>query len=193
MSEETKKKIYSIISIVLFFIAVYSLYEIVKGFWLVGSQKVCLIAEPNNTTYKKLAYISGAVNTPGVYEIREDARILDLVQLAGGFDSEVDVEKINKSINLAKRVYNEDQIFIPFYEEGSVSSTNNSSNISSNGGLVNINSANTTELESLPGVGPKTAEKIISNRPYSDKKDILAVPGIGDSTYNEIKDLISVD
>ncbi len=58
---------------------------------------------------------------------------------------------------------------------------------------ININTANQSELETLPGIGPSKAQDIIENRPYSSIEGIKKVPGIGEATFQKIKDLITVD
>ncbi|MFW5703169.1 MAG: ComEA family DNA-binding protein, partial [Candidatus Dojkabacteria bacterium] len=57
---------------------------------------------------------------------------------------------------------------------------------------VNLNTATQSELESLPGVGPATSEKIIQNRPYSTPEDLMDVSGIGEATFAKLKDQITI-
>lgn len=69
-----------------------------------------------NESDKSFAYISGAINNPGVYEISNKTKLIDLVNTAGSFKSNADIEYISKNINLAKLVTNEEQFYIPFQE-----------------------------------------------------------------------------
>lgn len=137
------------------------------------------------------AYISGAVERPGVYEIVEGMRIIDLVELAGGLDPMADFDLINSKINLAKLVFNEDHIVIPFKASDETDS-DSSGSLASTSKLVNINTASQAELEELPGIGSSTAEKIISSRPFATIEDVKQVDGIGDKKFKELVNYISI-
>ena len=137
-----------------------------------------------NQISKKFSYISGGIVKPGVYEINESTRIIDLINLAGGFLKEVDHSSIAEKINLSKIVQDEEHIFIPI-KNYSLLPRNNQSK------LISLNNSSLDQLVSLPGIGPSTAQKIINNRPYSSIEDLLLVDGIGQKTLNSIKDLIS--
>lgn len=142
---------------------------------------------------KSFAYISGAIQNPGVYEIYENTRIIDLTDLAGGFSNEVDKEFINQDINLSKIVDDEEHVFIPFQDSFVVVDANTTvAENEANDNLININGASKDELISLPNIGPVTAEKIIGNRPYNTVEELLDVEGIGEKTFEAIKDLISI-
>ena len=159
---------------------------------------------------KIVIHIAGEVVNDGVFELNEGSRVVDAVNIAGGLTENADVSKIN----LAYILSDEMKIYIPnkkeeindnFYKEeieyiskGSGDNVverkeeqNKEENI-----LVNINEATQTELETLPGIGPSTALKIIKYREengnYSSIEDIKNVNGIGDSKFNNIKDLICV-
>ena len=138
---------------------------------------------------QRIAYIAGAVNSPGVYEINEETRISDLVQMAGGFTEKVDANFVSSSINLAKLVADEDQVFIP--ELGQNGSTN-SLPATATTGLISLNNASISELDSLPGVGQATAEKIIAARPFTSIDQLLNVSGIGESKYNDLKTRVTL-
>ncbi|MBD3362422.1 hypothetical protein GF362_01755 [Candidatus Dojkabacteria bacterium] len=141
----------------------------------------------NNTDYNR-AYIAGAVSKPGVYKFEGHMVVIELVELAGGFAEDADLVQINKTINLSEQVFNEDHIFIPFREgSGSNLALQNYSQE-----LVNINTASSSELETLPGVGPSTATKIIQGRPYKQVDDLMNVKGIGEATFEKLKSLIIV-
>ena len=140
-----------------------------------------------NYLFKKFVYISGGVNNPGVYEItKDDLRLVELIQEAGGLSENVDKDKMNQSFNLSSIVKDSDHIFIPIK---SISPNNNSSNSD----LININSASLSELDSLPGIGPSTAQKIIDARPFTSIEELQDVSGIGDAKYEDIKDLVTVN
>jgi competence protein ComEA len=126
-------------------------------------------------------YVSGAVMTPGVYELPEGSRVEDAVLAAGGFAPGAEEE----SINLAAPVEDGEQIDVP----GIV----NTSHV--NAGRVNINTASTEDLNALPGIGPTTAQAIVDYRlehgPFAMIQDIQNVPGVGPATFENIKDYIT--
>jgi len=138
--------------------------------------------------------ISGAVPRPGVYALPEGARVQDLISAAGGFLAEADKE----FINLARTLEDGERIDIAYIEGFSpVIPTAAPAVVEATTDLININTASSIELESLPGIGPTTAQKIIDyrdeNGPFLSIEDIINVSGIGPGTYERIKDLITVD
>lgn len=140
--------------------------------------------EPLQDAYiTPVAYISGAVNNPGIYEITENLRVSQLIELSGGFNDNVDQEYINTELNLANFVTDGDHIKIPFAQNTDSTEQNSSASTE----LVSINNASLTELTTLDGVGPSTAEKIIGGRPYSSIEDLLNVSGIGEKTLDNIR------
>lgn len=141
--------------------------------------------------------IEGAVLKPGVYKLPADARVQDALIAAGGLTDTADREKVAKSMNLAGKIIDGGKIYIPFLGDTSgtvqsgVSGANQAVMGDSSGGLININSASTQELDTLSGVGPATAEKIIANRPYEKIEDLLSKKSVGQSVFGKIKDRIS--
>ena len=144
------------------------------------------------------AYICGEVKNPGVYELEDGARIIDLLELAGGQGENACLE----IINLAQIVADGQRIYIPSQEEISGSNslffTGDYLNDygSSENRLVNINTANSKELESLPGIGPVIASNIIeyrnSNGSFKKKEELKNVTGIGEKKYEEIEQFVSI-
>lgn len=143
--------------------------------------------------------IEGAVIKPGVYKLSEDARVQDALIKAGGMSDKADREKVAKGLNLAARVTDGGKIYIPFQGEsappagGAAGSIAGSSDVmgDSVSGLININTASEGELDSLSGVGPVTATKIISNRPYEKIEDLVSKKSVGQSVFEKIKDKIT--
>ena len=137
--------------------------------------------------------VSGCVKKPGVYEVPSDSRIFEVIEKAGGVTSDADTSSINQAepvsdglkINVPDK--NDASSVLP-YETASQSSQEN--------GKININTADSTLLQTIPGVGPATAEKIISYREttgsFKKPEDIKNVSGIGDKTYEKMKDMICV-
>lgn len=132
--------------------------------------------------------ITGQVNHPGVYEVREDLMVIELINLAGGFTSYADLEAIHKNIGLSKIVESQEKVYIPGIFENS--ETNESSMIS--GQKISLNNATLEQLDALPDIGESTANKIINARPFSKLEDLKNIEGIGDKTYNNIVSSITL-
>ncbi len=130
--------------------------------------------------------VCGCVNSPGVFEVSEDTRVYQLIELAGGFSIDADVDAVNQALS----VTDGQQIYIPALGE----SVSDSNLVTSN--YININTAKVEELMELPGVGMAKAEAIVSyreeNGAFEDVRDIMNVSGIKEAAFNKIKDLICV-
>lgn len=154
-----------------------------------------------------IVHIAGSVINPGIVKIKEGSRLYEAIESAGGNTEEADLEKIN----LAFPISDGQKIYIPKIGEMQSYQLNPSEYISSgfgdneliennileNGGnKVNINTANQSELETLPGVGSAIAQKIIDYRTKNGKfetiEDLQKVNGIGDVKYDELKENICV-
>ncbi len=131
--------------------------------------------------------VKGEVNQPGVYEVDHDARIHEVILLAGGFTDEAD----EFPVNLAQKVYDEMTIIVPKVGEASMNIGNQSGD-----GKVRINFATEEEIESLPGIGPAKAQAIIQYREehghFKQIEDLLNVSGIGEKTLENMKDDIQI-
>jgi competence protein ComEA len=140
-----------------------------------------------------VVHITGAVPRPGVYALPQGARVQDGISAAGGFLAEA--EKAN--INLAQSLEDGEKLDVPFVEGSSpVLATPLPEVEVITTELININTASIAELDTLPGIGPTTAQKIIDyreqNGPFVNAEDIINVSGIGPASYERIKDLITV-
>lgn len=166
--------------------------------WVVArnpsGQAVTLRPVPTDTPI--VVHITGAVPRPGVYALPEGARIQDGVSAAGGFLAEAD----KTNINLAQLLEDGEKLDIPYIEGASpVIATPVEQVITTTTELININTASVTELDSLPGIGPTLAQRIIDyrtqNGPFRTIEDITNVVGLGNvggPTFERIKDLITV-
>ncbi len=141
--------------------------------------------------------VGGEVNQPSVVELSDGSRVTDAIAAAGGLTEKADLTDINR----AAFVSDGEKIFIPSQEEsdseGVLSSqSGSSSSARSSDGKININTADSSQLQELNGVGPATAEKIINYRKQNGRfqsiEDIKNVSGIGDKTYEKLKDHIRV-
>jgi len=146
--------------------------------------------------------IKGAVMYPGVYELQTDQRIIDAVKLAGGYTQDADTQLINH----AQKVEDEMVIYIPQKGEKLDEITSNLLKMSTSGtsqgdnGMkeqkVNLNKADEALLTTLSGIGPSKAQSIITYREenggFKTIEDLKQVSGIGDKTFEKLKDFITV-
>ncbi len=139
-----------------------------------------------NKVFNKYIYLSGEVKNPGTYKFNEELRLSELIEKAGGFTENADLEFINKDMNLAEKIKDEQKIFIP-----SKIATTNTGN-SNDSSKTNLNTATLDQLDKLPGIGPSTAQKIIDARPFKSIEDLKNVSGIGDAKFDDVKDLIGI-
>ncbi len=149
--------------------------------------------------------ISGAVKNAGVYCLPLDSALIDLIKIAGGFAKDAAKKYVSMRVNLASLLIDNSKIYIP-YEEDSLCEVLEfklpekitdiievkppSSSSEEENTCVSINSATLDQLQSLSGVGPSTAQKIVNSRPFEKKEDLLNVSGIGQVTYEKFKDEI---
>ena len=148
-------------------------------------------------------FVNGQVAEPAVYELPPGSLVEMAIEAAGGFAAEADTAVVNLAQPLSDGV----QVYVPSEKENTpppltvVSKPNASPAMASAGGstavgLININTATIEELDSLPGVGPSTAQKIIehreSNGPFAAIENIMDVTGIGEAKFAKIKDQITV-
>lgn len=153
--------------------------------------------EQNNTlsdSAKIRVDINGAVVNPGVYDLDAGSRIGDLLMVAGGFSSSADRVWTAKYLNQAARLVDGGKIYIP--EEG-VSIINTTSVLGvgdniENSANINLNSSSLIDLDTLPGVGQVTAQKIISGRPYQSIEELKRRKIVGNALFEKIKDLVVV-
>lgn len=126
-------------------------------------------------------HIGGQVMKPGVYEVKADSRVVDVLLLAGGFTAQASTDEVN----MAQRVEDGMKIIIPAIsaEDGTES-------------LVNLNTATKEQLMSLPGIGESKAQAILSYRKknggFSGTEEVMQVEGIKAGVYEKIKEYIIV-
>ena len=162
-----------------------------------------IVLQPAPTQAPIAVHIIGAVPRPGLYQFIEGARVQDAIDAAGGLLASADVA----SINLAALLEDGQQLNIPYKageepaesfstQDELVLPTEESTSEVENTELININTATLEELDSLPGIGPSIAQRIIDyrdeNGPFNTIEDIQNVSGIGPATFDDIKDLITV-
>ena len=148
-----------------------------------------------------VVHVAGAVQTEGIIFLQEGDRISEAIEKAGGTTEEADMSQIN----LATQLEDGMKVYIP--KKGEEVETQTDSQINSTQettkqnsqkqtSKININKATQAELETLPGIGPSTASKIVAYREENGRfesiENIKDVSGIGDAKYNSIKDLITI-
>ena len=165
------------------------------------------ISENNPTIQKEvpplIIHITGAIKNPGVYQLKSTDRIVDAVKIAGGATEEANLDLINlaallkdgQKIIVPSKIYNEngEEINKNIDNNAEVIYSSSSGSIS---GKININTANATMLQTLPGIGPVLSERIIEYRDQNGLfgviDDIKDVSGIAEKKFEGIKDLICV-
>lgn len=135
-------------------------------------------------------HVCGAVVSPGVVEVPQGSRAQAAVDAAGGFREDADTA----FVNLAATVTDGEQLYIPTLEEAEAL---RASEEAARNCMVDLNSADVKQLCTLPGIGESRAGDIIAYRQenggFTGIEDIMNVPGIKESTYNKIKDLITIE
>lgn len=175
-----------------------------------------IILQPAPTKAPIAVHVVGAVPRPGLYEFPEGARVQNAIDAAGGMLAQANAD----ALNLAAPLMDGQKLEVPYKDGGGAASTQEgdvelpsslqpdasqpesaspgSSEQPSAGvaDLVNINTATLEELDSLPGIGPTLAQRIIDyrtqNGPFSTIEELMDVSGIGPATFEKLKDLITV-
>ena len=133
--------------------------------------------------------IEGAVHKPGIYDMLSTQRIYDAIRAAGGFTFQADMGYINRELNRASYLHDQDKIYIPRNGEMPIGPLP-SAGVSIQPNSVSINSATVEEIDVVPGIGKTTALKIIQNRPYSSLKELVDKKVITNTTYKKIQKYI---
>ena len=140
-------------------------------------------------------YVTGAVNKPGLVKVAEGARAADAINACGGLLPIADSEKIN----LAQNLKDGQQLKVPEKERSNSNVDKSKTDMSKNGGsgeMVNINTADEKALDTLPGIGPAMAKRIIEYREteglFQSIEDIKKIRGIGDAKFEKLKDKICI-
>ena len=188
---------------------VYVLVGLLTGFLLAGALMLVtrlpagkpVILQPPPTEAPLEVHVIGAVLRPGVYLFTEGSRVQDAITAAGGLTTDANVE----GVNLAAKLEDGQQLNIP--GGGGQASTlpqatsafrvlTGVATATTSADLININSATAAELETLPGIGPTLAQRIVDYRtqhgPFQIIEAIMNVSGIGPATFDQIQSLITV-
>ena len=182
--EEGSRKRY----LLLFFLAAACLAVLAWSLWEPEEPEPALVVEEKTEKDGPAAgeievYISGGVKKPGVYDVPAGSRVYELVRAAGDIIPYANVD----AVNLSAKLSDGDMIHIPIDPNRTTPVTEP---------VVNINTAGRAELETLPGIGEVTAQKIIDYRRehglFQEKKELMNVPSIGEGRYAKIEDKVTL-
>ncbi|NLK65282.1 MAG: competence protein [Tissierellia bacterium] len=153
------------------------------------SDKEKEIAFTNYSSIEQNEYIyvdiDGAVINPGVYELLEGSRVIDAINKAGGLEENAFTQNLNK----ARKLIDGEKIYIHIEGQADVESLQSNN-------LININTASADILMTLPGIGEVYAKRIIdyrSAKKFNSIEEIKNIQGIGDKTFDKLKDLITIN
>ena len=198
MIDSPSSQLSALAKILLFFAMLALIVVAVALLWLSRPEPVTIIIQPPPPTATPLptatpsplqVYVTGAVVNPRRnYVLPAGSRVADAVRAAGGFADDADQDRVN----LARVLRDGEHIHLPAVGADDIDVPTPAGD-----GKVRINSATQSELESLPGIGPVTAERIIAYRDESGGfgalDDLDGVPGIGPATLENLKDLVAFD
>jgi competence protein ComEA len=158
------------------------------------------LVSPSRATV--VVQVAGAVARPGVYSLPPGSRVADAIAAAGGYSTEVDPRAAETKLNLAAKVQDAQLIVVPRRGDAaagtsgaaSVASTGAGASAAA-GGLINLNTASAADLDTLPGIGPATAAKIIASReekPFASVDDLVARKIVTPPTLAKFRDRVTV-
>jgi competence protein ComEA len=152
--------------------------------------------QPTSTPAPLRVYVTGAVEHPDVYLLAPQSIVKDAIRAAGGPTEEADMERINLAVELSDQQH----VYVPRKGEDEAAAVSPGDEVPSSSGVtgskVNINRASISELDTLPGVGPAIAQRIVDYRTehgdFSTIEDLMNVKGIGPATFAKLEDQITV-
>jgi competence protein ComEA len=148
-----------------------------------------LVAEPSTRASKLVVHVAGAVGEPGLYRLPEGSRVADAVARAGGAAASADTS----AINLAAPLVDGMQVVVPARVEAAPGG--DTPVAAATAGRVSLSSATIEELDTLPGIGPVTAQKIVDHRAahggFRSVDDLDAIPGIGPARVEQLRELVT--
>ena len=153
--------------------------------------------EKDNAEETVFVHVSGAVAKPGLVELSSGSRVADAIEAAGGAADDASLE----ALNLARKVQDGEHVHLPSTLEISQSQQTATQpsdvpSVSDVSGKVNLNTASAEELQTLPGIGPSIAQRIVADRdssgPFSAPEDLKRVSGIGEKKFAALEEFICV-
>jgi competence protein ComEA len=176
-----------------------------------GPGRAGVASSPEASSSLLVVDVAGAVRRPGVYRLAPGSRVVDAVVAAGGYGPRVDADAASR-INLAAPLADGEQVRIPSRDDiagappatapagsspaGAGGATGSNAGAGKGAaGPVNLNTATADQLDTLPGVGPATAAKIIAAReeaPFTSVDDLRSRSVVGEATFGKLRDLVTV-
>jgi competence protein ComEA len=147
--------------------------------------------------------VAGAVAHPGVYSLPQGSRAADVIAAAGGYAPDVDPRQVEAQLNLAAKLQDGQVVRVPRRDEGSAASgaapaagsASAGGSAAAGGGLIDLNSATAEQLDTLPGIGPATAAKILASReqqPFASVDDLVTRKVVAAATLAKFRDRVTV-
>lgn len=143
--------------------------------------------------------VVGDVARPGLYTFTPGARVADALDAAGSHGAEPQAQAARAGVNLAERLADAQQVYVPAHGEAPPQAGAGGSGVAGSAGAVgkvNVNTASASELETLDGVGAKTAQAIIAHREetggFNSVEQLMEVKGIGPAKFESMKDQVTV-
>ncbi|MBA3427726.1 MAG: helix-hairpin-helix domain-containing protein [Actinobacteria bacterium] len=154
-----------------------------------------LVPEPAGAAPRIVVHVTGAVARPGLYRLKEGSRVADAVARAGGATGKADTAAVNLAAPLADGI----QVLMPSRVAGGAGAAaaagGSGAGGAGSGVPISLSSATIAELDTLPGVGPVTAQKIVDHRAahgaFSSVDDLDAIPGIGPARLGQLRGLVT--
>jgi competence protein ComEA len=139
-----------------------------------------------------LVEVSGAVVKPGVYRLADGARVVDAIEAAGGFGPRVDMARADAALNLAAPVRDGEELHVPSRDDAPGPAASAGAAAAASDGVIDLNTASESQLDSLPGVGPATVAKIVAARPFATVDELQSKGVVGEKTLEKLRPLVTV-
>jgi competence protein ComEA len=163
-----------------------------------GQEPVFVTTPPPADAAEILVDVEGAVLSPGLHRLPAESRVGDAIAAAGGYSPRVDIAVAASRLNLAERLADGAKVHVPALGEAAVTvqqQASQATTTASGSGLIDVNHATAEGLDTLPGIGPVTAAKIIAAReeaPFATVDELLSRGVLGPVTFENLKELVTV-
>ena len=192
MDPPTRRRVLAVLAVGLVAVVLTARHFARGGGGAPAHAQPALVADAAPTSRSKVVvHVVGAVRRPGLYAVREGARLADAVRRAGGTTAKADLE----AINLAAPAEDGLQVVVPRRPPPVPAGEPAAPGDAPATGPVHLNTASLEQLDALPGVGPVTAQKILDWRQthgaFTSVEDLDAIPGIGPARLGQLRDLVA--
>ena len=165
------------------------------GVGFVASTSPTAAPAPTDAT-TVLIDVEGGVNEPGIVELPADARVGDAIAAAGGYADDADILAAAAALNLAAPLADGQQVYVPLIGVANAPSGGGGGAAGAGGdGLVNLNTATPEQLDTLPGIGPVTVQKIVAARqkqPFATLEELVERKVLNNGQLDKVRDLVTV-